>query len=437
MVYFLLEIGGGENAQSLPMNIGLVIDVSESMHIRMVTEEQFKELVGRRNIKEILKDGIPAWEIESVSPEMVGGFPRKIDYVSEALTVVSEYLRPKDRYSLTAFAARSENLIPMLSGNERGRLIKNAHDLEFIHLGDETRMAEGLEMAYKEIRETQGDRIASRIILLTDGYTKDAKECYYWAKQAQEVGLAITTMGVGVEFNEDLLIPIAEMTGGNAYFIEKPERIPDAFRKELGSALGVRYHNLKLHMNSSVGVEIRNVYRVLPEMGNIERETEPGGLLACHLGNFDPNFPPAFLFEIVVPALDTGTYKILKLDLSWDDGEGDIGSNFISEDITATIGGSLSVGFDERVMAIVDKVGAFKLGSYALDNVDDGDQIGSVKRFQMAASRLAEVNENKLAEEMSRMADKLQKQGKLDSIATKRLRYDTRRITSGKMTKTE
>ena len=70
MVYFLLEIGGGENAQSLPMNIGLVIDVSESMHIRMVTEEQFKELVGRRNIKEILKDGIPAWEIESVSPEM-------------------------------------------------------------------------------------------------------------------------------------------------------------------------------------------------------------------------------------------------------------------------------------------------------------------------------------------------------------------------------
>jgi hypothetical protein len=362
---------------------------------------------------------------------MVGGFPRKIDYVSEALCVVSEYLRSSDYFSLTAFASRSINLIPMSSGRDRGKLIQNARDLEFLHLGDDTRMAEGLEMAFTEIREKQGGRHASRIILLTDGYTKDAKKCYKWAKRAQENGMAISTMGVGVEFNEGLLIPIAEMTGGNAYYVETPERIPGAFHQELGSALGVRYHNLKFDVNPSTGVDVRNVYRVRPEMGNIERETSPDGLLTCYLGNFDPNFPPAFLFEIVVPAINSGAHRLLKIDFSWDGSAVDGEDGFIQEQLGVRIGDPSHGDLNNRVMAIVDKVGAFKLGSYALENVDEADRLASVKRLQLAASRLTEVNEKKLAEEMSRMADDLQRRGELDSIATKRLRYDTRRISSG------
>ena len=431
MVYVLVEIGGGEDAQSLPMNIGLVIDASESMHIRMVTDEQFRELVGRGNTKEILKDGIPAWEIESISREMVSGFPRKIDYVGEALAVVSEYLRACDYFSLTAFASRSVNLIPMLSGNERGKLIQNAHDLEFLHLWDETRMAEGLEMAYSEIREKQKENFASRIILLTDGYTKDVKECYQWARRSRDVGLAITTMGVGVEFNESLLIPIAELTGGNAYYIETPERIPGAFRKELGAALGVRYQNLKFHLRPSKGVEIRSVYRVLPELGNIERETSSDGLQTCYLGHFDPNSPPAFLIEVVIPALGAGVYNSLKMDFSWDGDQATNADNLIQKDLKIKIETSPQESFNQKVMTIVNKVGAFKLGNYALEHANDDDRLASEKLLQHAAARLAEVNEGDLAAEMSRMADNLRKQGKLDSIVTKRLRYDTRRITRG------
>jgi Ca-activated chloride channel family protein len=429
MVYLLVEVSGGEDAQSLPLNLGLVIDASESMHIRMVTQDQFRELVGRGNTREILTDGIPAWEIDSIPGEMVSSLPRKIDYVKEALIVVSEYLRPSDYYALAAFASRSVQLIPMTSGKDRQKLLQNARDLDYLHLGDETCMAEGLAMAYAEIQEKQRGNLASRIILLTDGYTQDVKECYQWAKRARQIGLAITTMGVGVEFNEDLLIPIAEMTGGNAYYIESPEKIPGAFRKELGAALGVSYRNLKLHLKPSPGVALRHLYRLLPELGSVEGETAPDGQQTHYLGHYDPNAPPAFLAEMIVPALPAGAYRLLHFDFSWDGDQGEKDSHVIQDDLVAKIEPSPKVELNSRVMGFVDKVGAFKLGNYALEQAHSPDRAAAVNQLRHAAARFTEVGEPGLAAEMSRMADALHKQGKIDSNATKRLRYDTRHIT--------
>jgi Ca-activated chloride channel family protein len=429
LVYLLVEIGGGEDAQSLPVNLGLVIDTSESMHIRMVTEDQFKGLVGGGNTKEVLTDGIPAWEIESIPAEMVRKFPRKIDYVSEALIAVSEYLRPSDFFSLIAFASRAVLQIPMTSGAERSKLVQSARDLEYLHLGDETWMAEGLSLAYSEVREKQKAKIASRVILLTDGFTQDVKECYAWARRARKIGLAITTMGLGVEFNEDLLIPIAEMTGGNAYYIETPDQIPDAFRQELGAALGVIYRNLKLHLKPSAGVGLRRVHRVLPELGNVEQDSSTDGGHTCFLGHYDPGVHPTFLLEIALPPWSEGTYRLASVGLSWDGDNGNGAVRSIPLEIVIQMQRSPAATLNSRVMDIVDKVGAFKFGNYALEHAHNSDRTSAVKRLQKAASRLVDVGEPTLAVEMERMADVLQKQGQLDSNATKRLRYDTRRIT--------
>jgi Ca-activated chloride channel family protein len=315
----------------------------------------------------------------------------------------------------------------MTSGRERSKLVQNATDLEFLHLGDKTLMAEGLSMAYAEIQEKQRGNLASRIILLTDGYTRDVKACYEWARRSRDIGLAITTMGVGVEFNEDLLIPLAEITGGNAYYIEKPEQIPDAFRQELGAALGVSYRHLKLHLKPSRNVSFRRIYRVLPELGNVEYDSGPGGALTCYLGHFDPHAPPAFLVEVVIPPLDAGVYRLMTLNLSWDGNEQ--AGPVVENEIVVQLKPHPAATIDSRVMEIVDKVGAFKLGNYALEHAHQEDRAAAVARLRQAAIRLNEVGEAVLAAEMSRMADVLQKQGQLDSNATKRLRYDTRRIT--------
>ena len=65
----------------------------------------------------------------------------------------------------------------MSTGKERGKLNKQARELEYLDLGDETLMAEGLAMVLNELQDKKTGNLADRIILLTDGYTKNVKQC--------------------------------------------------------------------------------------------------------------------------------------------------------------------------------------------------------------------------------------------------------------------
>ncbi len=84
--------------------------------------------------------------------------------------------------------------------------------------------------------------------MLTDGHTLKVNECYEWAERARQAGVKLTTLGIGSEFNEDLLIPLADATGGSAYYIETPDQIPQAFQQELGAVQRITYRNLELKL---------------------------------------------------------------------------------------------------------------------------------------------------------------------------------------------
>ncbi len=151
LVYLLVEITGGEGADTLPANLAFVIDASESMRIRLVSNQQFAEMAKSGRVQEVITDGVPAYRVMDLSSEQLASLPRRIDYVAQALDAASEYLRPADFFSLVAFASWAYCLIPSVSGSERSRLRLAAHELEQLRLGDETQMAEGMALGLAEI----------------------------------------------------------------------------------------------------------------------------------------------------------------------------------------------------------------------------------------------------------------------------------------------
>ena len=58
--------------------------------------------------------------------------------------------------------------------------------------------------------------MVERIILLTDGFTIFPEACERLAREAATRGIAITTIGLGGEFQSELLTKIADLTGGRA-----------------------------------------------------------------------------------------------------------------------------------------------------------------------------------------------------------------------------
>ena len=74
LVYLLVETGAdAQPAVSAPVNLGLVVDVSLSMRIRLVTDEEFEILAQMGYIEEIMVDGIPAWSAENIPAHVIVG----------------------------------------------------------------------------------------------------------------------------------------------------------------------------------------------------------------------------------------------------------------------------------------------------------------------------------------------------------------------------
>jgi Ca-activated chloride channel family protein len=87
-------------------------------------------------------------------------------------------------------------------------------------------------------------------------------------------------------------------------------------------------------------------------------------------------------------------------------------------------------------MNIVEKVGAFKMGTLALEvaqnaarSDDPNDKGNATLRLRQAATRLLDLGESTLADAMLNQADTLERIGSLDPEEAKKLRYETRRLT--------
>jgi Mg-chelatase subunit ChlD len=429
LVYAILEIKGSESKESLPVNIGFIIDVSDSMRIRQVSDDQFASLVKQGNVKEVMTDGVPAYQITNIPNEFVNNFLRRIDSVSEALIIASEFLRVFDRFSVTAFADQAFRLIPSSNGSEKSHLFRAARELEHLHLGNGTNMAAGLASAFDEMHHYSNNKYASRLILLTDGHTRDVSECYTWAKKAQEAGIPLTTMGIGSEFNEELLIPLADLTGGNTYYIETHDQIPDLFKQELGVAFRISYRHLAIDLDVSDDVKLRRVYRVLPEIGDLEHNPQANNHYLLPIGNFDPGMPLTLLLEFLIPPWRPGMRHIAKATLSWENASETFYDKQVREDIDLQISENSTIEENKRVLNIVEKVGAYKFGTHALEEaMHSANKNTATIRLRQAATRLLDLGEHSLAGELSRQANSLEQAGQIDPNLTKKLRYETRRI---------
>jgi Ca-activated chloride channel family protein len=75
------------------------------------------------------------------------------------------------------------------------------------------------------------------------------------------------------------------------------------------------------------------------------------------------------------------------------------------------------------------------MGTLALDaaqtaskSADPGEKGAATLRLRQAATRLLDLGEHDLADTMLQQADGLENSGSLDPQATKKLRYETRRM---------
>ncbi|MBN1976257.1 MAG: VWA domain-containing protein [Anaerolineae bacterium] len=431
LIYLLLEASGGSDAGSLPVNLALVVDVSESMHFRLATEAQFEDLARKGLLKEVLVDGVPAWQSSGIPQEVLTGLPRKIDRVKDALLTAVEQLRSNDRFALIAFAGQAVTLIPNTSGAEKRRLLGAVDGLAQLQLGDDTYIGRGMALGFDEVeRGGAGADLAERMLVLTDGFTQDEDVCRAEAARARRARVPISTMGLGGEFNEELMIPVADQTGGEAYLLEDPDDIPEAFTHELQRAQAVRYRGLEVKLRPAHGVEVRAAYRVRPTIAPLEAVSADGSY-SFSLGDLVVGEEPALLLELIVPSRQPGVYRLAQTLLACDDpAGGPVGLKARADVVVEYTSDAARATYQTpEVMHVVEALSAYKLQRLAQADLEEGDVVGATRKLRAAATRLLDMGEETLAAEMERQAEELEQHGQADPQRTKRLRYETRKLT--------
>lgn len=430
LVYLLLEVGDGTGTDVLATNLALVVDTSDSMYVRLATNEQFKALARMGLLKEVLVDGIPVWQATPLPREMLDGLPRKMDRVKEALRGLVEQLRPTDRFTLVAFAGQALTLVPNTPGGDRHRLLDAVAGLDHLQLGDATYLGAGMALGFEELRRGAGAGLADRMLVLTDGFTLDEPVCREWAERARAAHISISTLGLGGEFNEELMIPIADRTGGEAYLIEEPAELPAVFTRELQRGQAVQCRNLELKLRPAQGMEVRAAYRVRPSTAPLELVNN-GGSYSFTLGDLVAGEAPAVLLELLAAPRPAGTYRLAQALLACDDPAGEPGGLKVRTDIVAeyTEDAAQAAQLVPEVMYVVEALSAYRLQERAQADLHAGDVTGATRKLRAAATRLLELGEAELAAAMEQQATELEQHGQADSQRAKRLRYETRRLT--------
>ena len=149
------------------------------------------------------------------------------------------------------------------------------------------------------------------------------------------------------------------------------------------------------------------------------------------LGGLAKGEGQSILVELLFPARGAGRYRMAQAETSYDVPSQGLIAAKVKTDIVVdfTTDPVAAKQYDARVMNIVEKVTAHKLQTRALDAAAAGDIAGASKQLRAAATRLLELGEADLAETARREADRLDDQGEMSASGTKKLRYETRKLT--------
>jgi Ca-activated chloride channel family protein len=208
------------------------------------------------------------------APEPVSGTPRpdlniaavidrsgsmegdKLAYAKESVRVLLDQLAPKDSFSLVAF---DDQVLPLVESSRSADRTAVKEIVDQIDVGGSTNLSGGWIKGIELVSRSARKDTVNAVLLLTDGQansgiTDHDKLVGMGESTNNEKSIRTSCMGLGADFQEDLLRDIATAAGGRFHYIESPEDAPEVFNEELGGLLAVVAQNIEVELRFADGI---------------------------------------------------------------------------------------------------------------------------------------------------------------------------------------
>ena len=237
----------------------------------------------------------------------------RLDAAKRGLLTLIDRLAPSDSFGLVTFDDEVQVVVP--AGPLDDKALVRAL-IESVTDGATTNLSGGLLRGVREARRVKGDGGAT-LLLVSDGHANvgltDWGALEQVAATARRAGVTVSTIGVGLGYDEELMAAIARGGAGNTHFAEEADAAGTALAAEVEGLLEQVAQAAVLTVRPGDAVRSVSLFNDLP-VAAID-----GGFMV-ELGDFVAGERRKLLLRIEVPVMAAlGLAQVCSLELAWVD----------------------------------------------------------------------------------------------------------------------
>ncbi len=173
----------------------------------------------------------------------------KIDQARRAAKALASAMGPGDTYSLVVFNDDATVVVPATGVEDVGAIHRA---IDRVYEGGGTNLYAGMEKGARELRGPSVSTAVERMVVLSDGKANigvtDPGALTRYAADLASSGISVSTVGLGLDYNEDLLARIADIGGGSYDFVNDASRLASVFEDELRRTASVVGRQTRVHV---------------------------------------------------------------------------------------------------------------------------------------------------------------------------------------------
>ena len=180
---------------------------------------------------------------------------RKIEEAKRAAIAAIDRLRRDDIVSIVTYQTTVDVVVPATKLHDRGA-VRAA--IQSIHASGKTALFGGVSKGAGELEKFVDENRVNTLLLLSDGLANigpsSPGELRQLGASLARQGISVTTIGLGLDYNEDLMTGLAMASDGNHYFVEDAEDLEAVFAAEFGDASSVVAQGVDIRIRCTANV---------------------------------------------------------------------------------------------------------------------------------------------------------------------------------------
>ncbi|MEI6231424.1 MAG: VWA domain-containing protein [Planctomycetota bacterium] len=179
----------------------------------------------------------------------------KMERAKESAMAALDRLNSDDIVSVVVFDHTVEVLVPSTKLTDK-EAVRNA--IRSVTSRGSTALFAGVSKGAEEVRKFKAKERVNRVILLTDGQANigpsSPSDLGSLGDSLRKDGISVTTLGLGSDYNEDLLSTLAKKSEGNHGYIANASDLARIFRVEFDDVLSVCAQEVLVKIECAEGV---------------------------------------------------------------------------------------------------------------------------------------------------------------------------------------